>query len=115
MKTTTIVKFASLILLVFLHFLEASDKGQNTLFSDSTFQGLKLRGIGPAFMSGRIADIALHPDEYSIWYVAVGSGGVWKTTNSGTTWNPIYDKQSSYTIGFITINPNNPSEGWVGS
>ena len=51
--------------------------------SDDSFAGLKFRNIGPAFMSGRIADIAIHPDNKNIWYVAVGSGGVWKTINSG--------------------------------
>ena len=77
--------------------------------------GLKLRNVGPAFLSGRIADIALHPEDPSIWYVAVGSGGVWKTENSGTTWTPIFDKEVSYSIGCLTIDPNNPSTIWVGT
>ena len=80
-----------------------------------TFQGLKFRSIGPAFTSGRIADIAMHPKNENIWYVAVGSGGVWKTTNSGTTWKPIFDKQTSFSIGCITIDPNNPHTIWVGT
>ena len=49
----------------------------------------EFRNVGPAFLSGRIADIAIHPSNGNIWYVAVGSGGVWKTKNSGTTWDPI--------------------------
>ena len=48
--------------------------------------GLKFRSIGPAFMSGRIADVAVHPHKPNTWYVGVGSGGVWKTENAGTTW-----------------------------
>ncbi len=83
--------------------------------TEQTFQGLKLRNIGPAFTSGRIADIAIHPNNENIWYVAVGSGGVWKTTNSGTTWKPIFDKQKSYSIGAITIDPNNTHTIWVGT
>ena len=79
------------------------------------YKGLELRSIGPAFMSGRISDIAIHPENESIWYVAVGSGGVWKTVNSGTTWTPIFDKQSSYSIGAITIDPSSPNTIWVGS
>jgi len=51
----------------------------------ATFDGLALRSIGPALMSGRIADIAVDPSDQSTWYVGVGSGGVWKTTNAGTT------------------------------
>ncbi|MGI9544360.1 MAG: hypothetical protein ACR2MX_13960, partial [Cyclobacteriaceae bacterium] len=54
-----------------------------SLLSDSTFAGLKFRSIGPAFKSGRIADIAIHPEDDNQWYVAVGSGGVWKTKNAG--------------------------------
>lgn len=87
----------------------------DTLLTSSTFAGLKLRGIGPAFMSGRIADAVIHPEDESIWYIAVGSGGVWKTTNAGTTWDPIFDKQSSYSIGCITIDPNDPHTVWVGT
>jgi hypothetical protein len=81
----------------------------------STFSGLKLRNIGPAFTSGRIADIAIHPDDDNVWYVAVGSGGVWKTMNAGNTWTPIFDDQSVYSTGCITIDPNNPSIIWLGT
>jgi photosystem II stability/assembly factor-like uncharacterized protein len=76
---------------------------------------LKLRNVGPAFLSGRIADIAIHPDNDNVWYVAVGSGGVWKTDNSGTTWTPVFDKEVSYSIGCLTIDPNNPATIWVGT
>ncbi|MET0555538.1 MAG: glycosyl hydrolase [Vicinamibacteria bacterium] len=79
------------------------------------FDGLKLRGIGPAFMSGRIADIAIDPRDPSTWYVAVGSGGVWKTVNAGTTWTPLFDKEASYSIGCVTIDPGNPRVIWVGT
>ncbi|WP_297764492.1 glycosyl hydrolase [uncultured Muriicola sp.] len=77
--------------------------------------GLQLRNVGPAFLSGRIADIAIHPNDPSTWYVAVGSGGVWKTENSGTTWTPLFDKEVSYSIGCLTIDSNNPSTIWVGT
>ena len=80
-----------------------------------SFEGLAFRSIGPALMSGRIADIAIHPRKRSTWYVAVGSGGVWKTTNSGTTWTPIFDGESAYSIGCITLDPNNPEVVWVGT
>lgn len=63
--------------------LNAQKKAKNP------FSGLKFRNIGPAMTSGRIADIAIHPENENIWYVAVGSGGVWKTMNSGTTWKSI--------------------------
>ena len=77
--------------------------------------GLKLRNIGPAVMGGRIADIAVNPHNKSNWFIAVGSGGVWKTDNSGITWKPVFDNESSYSIGTITIDPNTPSTVWVGT
>ncbi len=95
--------------------LFAQDKKEDTLFSNATFSGLQFRSIGPAFKSGRIADIAIHPENHSIWYVAVGSGGVWKTVNSGTTWSPVFEHQPVYSIGCVTIDPNNPHTVWVGT
>lgn len=82
---------------------------------DDIYGGLQFRNIGPALTSGRIADIAIHPKDQNVWYIAVGSGGVWKTINSGTTFTPIFDKQTSYSIGCVTIDPNNPSTIWVGT
>ncbi len=84
-------------------------------FNEATFTGLEFRSIGPAFTAGRIADIAIDPTSQSTWYVAVGSGGVWKTRNRGTTWEPIFDNEGSYSTGCITIDPNNPNTIWLGS
>ena len=83
--------------------------------SSGTFSGLKFRSIGPALMSGRISSIAVDPTDRSNWFVAAASGGVWKTTNSGTTWTPISDDQGSYSIGCVTLDPNNPLVVWVGT
>ncbi|MGD8976641.1 MAG: glycosyl hydrolase [Gammaproteobacteria bacterium] len=90
---------------------DAPEPGLN----DETLAGLELRGIGPALMSGRIADIAIHPENTNVWYVAVGSGGVWKTINRGTTWEPVFDEQVSYSIGSVAIDPNDPDTIWVGT
>jgi photosystem II stability/assembly factor-like uncharacterized protein len=79
------------------------------------FAGLSLRGIGPAFMSGRVGDIAVDPVKRSTWYVVAASGGVWKTTNSGTTWAPIFDGYGSYSIGCVTVDPRNHLVVWVGT
>lgn len=94
---------------------EDDSKEPKSIVNEKTFSGIKLRNIGPALMSGRISDIAFHPNKRNIWYVGVGSGGVWKTTNSGTTWNPIFDKQKVYSIGSVTIDPINPDIIWVGT
>lgn len=80
-----------------------------------SLSGLKFRGVGPAFTSGRISDFAVHPDNRSIYYVATASGGVWKTTNAGTTYQPIFDSQGSYSIGCVSLDPNNPNVVWVGT
>ena len=94
---------------------EAGAQGLDTAAVAKAVAALKLRSIGPASMSGRISDIAVHPRDPSLWYVAAGSGGVWKTVNAGTTWTPIFDDQSSYSIGEITLDPSNPEVVWVGT
>ena len=80
-------------LIILFSFFQTYLSGQNkaeSIWSDDHFSNLKLRSIGPAFMSGRIADIAIHPNDDNMWYVAVGSGGVWKTINAGVTWTPVF-------------------------
>lgn len=75
------LKIFTILIALFISFsltLNAQEK-QDKLLSETTFSGMKFRNIGQAFMSGRIADIAIHPENQNIWYVAVGSGGVWKT------------------------------------
>lgn len=106
-----------LVLLSFILLLNYSVKAQssvNEVHKDAA-KGLKFREIGPAVMGGRIADIAVDPSNKSTWYVAVGSGGVWKTNNSGITWQPVFDNQSSYSIGTVTIDPSNSNTIWVGT
>ena len=82
---------------------------------EEAIKGLEMRSVGPAMMGGRIADIAIHPERENQWFVAVGSGGVWKTDNAGITWTPVFDDQGSYSIGDVTIDPNNPDVVWVGT
>jgi len=88
---------------------------QQQPISDSTLSGFQFRSLGPAFMSGRIADVAIHPDNDNVWFIAVGSGGVWRTRNSGITWDPVFDKQKVYSTGCVTIDPNQPTTIWVGT
>lgn len=108
-------KLFTTLLLLFVSLSIWAQQKASTPWTDDNFSGLKLRSIGPAFMSGRIADIAIHPQDDNVWYVAVGSGGVWKTKNAGVTWAPIFDDQGAYSIGCITIDPNNPHTIWVGT
>jgi photosystem II stability/assembly factor-like uncharacterized protein len=80
-----------------------------------TFSGLKFRLIGPAVASGRVMAIAVNPKNKFEYYVGVASGGVWKTVNDGTTWTPLFDGEGSYSIGWVTLDPNDSSVVWVGS
>ena len=82
---------------------------------ETALSGFSFRSVGPAFMSGRIADIAIDPNNENVWYVAVGSGGTWKTINAGTTWKPLTDKESFYSTGCITLDPSNSSVVWLGT
>jgi photosystem II stability/assembly factor-like uncharacterized protein len=77
--------------------------------------GIRFRSIGPAVTSGRIADVAVNPNNYDEYFVATASGGVWKTSNDGITFDPVFDGQGSYSIGCVTIDPSNTNVVWVGS
>ncbi|HAH51648.1 MAG TPA: glycosyl hydrolase, partial [Balneola sp.] len=88
---------------------------EKTKVASTNYNALELRNVSTGFASGRIADIAIHPENENVWYVAVGSGGVWKTENASITWKPIFDNQSSYSIGSIAIDPSTPSTVWVGT
>jgi photosystem II stability/assembly factor-like uncharacterized protein len=76
---------------------------------------LKLRSIGPAVTSGRISALAVHPRNRSRYYAAAASGGVWKTSNAGTSWTPVFDNEGSYSIGALALDPKDPEVVWVGT
>ena len=94
---------------------ESEDEDKPKKMSADTFAGLKLRCVGPAFTSGRIGDFAVNPRDFRHYYVAVASGGVWKTDNAGVTYTPIFDSQGSYSIGCLALDPRNPNVLWVGT
>ncbi|MEO8430976.1 MAG: glycosyl hydrolase [Acidobacteriota bacterium] len=84
-------------------------------FRSETFSGLELRSIGPAVTSGRVVDLAVDPENPSRWFVASADGGVWRTVNAGTTFQPVFDAEASHSIGCVTIDPRDPFVVWVGS
>ena len=88
---------------------------QPPVVDEGLLSALELRGIGPAFMSGRIADVAVDPTDRSVWYVATSSSNVWKTVNRGTTWTPIFDDYPSYSTGSIAIDPTDSNVIWLGT
>jgi photosystem II stability/assembly factor-like uncharacterized protein len=92
-----------------------SPEARKDVMSAKTFSGLKLRSIGPATTSGRIADFAVEAADSTHYYVAVASGGVWKTVDAGTTYVPVFDEEGSYSIGCVALDPTNPNTVWVGT
>jgi photosystem II stability/assembly factor-like uncharacterized protein len=81
----------------------------------SEFRALPWRPIGPAFQGGRIEALAVHPKRPDTWFLGPGVGGVWKTTNAGVTWTPVFEHQPTFSIGDIAIAPSNPDIVWVGT
>ena len=88
---------------------------KNDTIKSSQVSGLKLRSIGPAFTSGRIADFAVNPNKPGEYFVAAASGGIWKTENNGTTFKPVFDSYGAYSIGCLKIDPNNSNVIWAGT
>jgi hypothetical protein len=84
-------------------------------FVQATFEDFRLRAVGPAIASGRVGSIAVHPENKQTWYIGVSSGGVWKTTNAGITFTPVFQNEGGYAIGTVVIDPKNPSTLWVGT
>jgi photosystem II stability/assembly factor-like uncharacterized protein len=79
------------------------------------FAALRIRNIGPAMISGRIQSIAMDPTNKRHYFIAAASGGVWRTRDGGITFTPVFDNENSYSIGYVAIDPKNPSTVWVGS
>ena len=95
--------------------IETNEKKDDSKLNSGALSSFKFRAVGPALTSGRVADIAINEKIPGTYYVASAAGGVWKTENWGTTYEPIFDKQGSSSIGCITIDPSNPHTIWVGT
>ncbi|HEY6392343.1 MAG TPA: hypothetical protein VIX89_13745 [Bryobacteraceae bacterium] len=112
-----LLKTVSILVLLSLAALAApppAEGGRNALDS-ALFERLEFRSIGPASMGGRITDVEGIPGNPAMVYAATASGGLFKTVNGGTTWTPIFDRQSTISIGDIAIDPNNSDVVWVGT
>lgn len=96
--------------------LATAASAQTAKFDSDTIAGLGARNIGSATMSGRIAALAAVKEDGRLTvYIGAASGGVWKSTNGGTTYKPVFDKMTAQSIGAITIDPKNPKTIWVGT
>jgi photosystem II stability/assembly factor-like uncharacterized protein len=98
-------------------FLSVAVAAQQTAkFDNATISGLPARNIGSATMSGRIAAVAAVNDNGRLTvFVGAASGGVWKSVNGGTTFKPVFDRQSVQSIGAVAIDPSNSKTVWVGT
>ena len=110
-----IIRAVLFVFLLPLLALAQEEEAPEPGFNEATFSGLAFRGIGPALMAGRIADIVIDPADPSTWYVGVGSGGIWKTVDGGLTWKPIFDRESTFAIGDLEVAPSDPNNIWVGT
>ncbi len=84
-------------------------------FDTVAISGMAFRSLGPAITSGRVADLAVDPADPKRYFVAVASGGVWRTTNAGNTFDPVFDGEGSYSIGTVVLDPSTPQTVWVGA
>jgi photosystem II stability/assembly factor-like uncharacterized protein len=78
-------------------------------------KGLAFRSIGPALATGRVQDIAIDPKSPNTWYVATAFGGLWKTTNRGTTFTPVFDDGGSFTLCCVVVDPKDSNVVWLGT
>lgn len=115
MRTTYSLLTILLIFFVSESFSQKKNKSETNYLDKISLNGLKWRSVGPALTSGRVSDIAVNLKNPFEYYVAVASGGVWKTTNWGVEYTPVFDSQDSYSVGCVTIDPNNPNVVWVGT
>jgi len=90
-------------------------RGQDRDAKREMFAAMAWRGIGPVNFGGRIVDIAVHPTNTAEFYVASATGGIFKTTNGGTTFAPVFDAQAAISLGDIEISPAAPEVLWAGS
>ena len=117
MKILRVFQLCGLLFISQLFGVTSKDEAKKSDYylDDVSLSAFKFRSIGPALTSGRISDFAINSNNIHEYYVAVSSGGVWKTVNNGVTYKPIFDKQGSYSIGCVTLDPNNPHVVWVGT
>lgn len=96
-------------------FLSAPSLAAQSAQSEDPFRSMKARNIGPAGMSGRVADVAVDPSDKDRIFVGAATGGVWLSEDGGDTWEPVFDQEAVQGIGAISVSPANPDLIWVGT
>src|ERR1700757_2725197 len=113
----TIRRFAAVVMVTLATLIFAGPAStQDAKFDSDTISGLGARNIGSAAMSGRVAAVtAVKEDGRLTVYIGAASGGVWKSSNGGTTFKPVFDKETAQSIGAVAIDPQAPKTIWVGT
>src|SRR3954462_14550737 len=83
-------------------------------YGSPLFEAMRIRNVGPT-TGGRISDVAVDPRNPSIWYVAAASSGLWKTTNHGVSFTPIFENYGTFSLGCVAIDPANSNVIWLGT
>ncbi|MCH7823447.1 MAG: glycosyl hydrolase [Acidobacteria bacterium] len=110
MKVTTLLVSVMLLLAATTLYAQSADR-----LTMEVFRGLEFRSIGPSLTTGRISDLEIDPNDPNVWYLTVGSSGLWKTVNRGNTWTPIFDEYPSYSLGTVVVDPRDSNVVWLGS
>lgn len=96
--------------------LIAAEAGTNApALGAALLKGMKARAIGPAVMGGRVSDLAIDPQSPPTFYVALATGGLWKTANNGVTFDPVFDDQPVQSLGAVSVAPSQPEVVWAGT
>ncbi|MFN8586161.1 MAG: glycosyl hydrolase [Candidatus Eisenbacteria bacterium] len=94
---------------------DAKPTAPEPALSKVSLDGLAFRSIGPAVTGGRVVVIAVNPRDKSEWFVGAGHGSLFKTSNAGVTFSPVFDGESAFPIGAVAYDPSNPHTVWVGT
>lgn len=114
-KTISILIYLTIIISVTDAAIPSAAQARTAPETSALHNELRFRCIGPAVTGGRIHDVEALPDDPSTIYVATASGGLWKSTNKGTTWESIFDDQPVSTFGDLAIAPSDPNVIWAGT
>ena len=115
MKRTLLVALLVATVAVFAASLAGQAPAGADRLTEDVLKSFELRSIGPALVTGRIADVAIDPKNPNVWYVASAFGGLWKTVNRGVTFTPIFDEGPSFTLCCVVVDPKDSNVIWLGT